>query len=209
MEIMGIAIIMVLFSIGMLIFLGVVMKPKQSVRSSLDLSEFATNFITVLARTNTPCNGATVERLLKDIASYDEKILCEGVSYSPGFGAGTSGTTTSLAYLQGGDSPITYALDHAFYDHYQRDYFFTYCPFDPQTKKCDCSSGSWNSATRRCGDLGTPFDDSQPLYFSSYTIGAFSGGFNPCPIYTLKTYPIPTDRGAMSLVFWICDQKQT
>ncbi len=184
MEIMGIAIIMVLFSIGLLIFLSLSMKPPSDLKERVDLTEYATNFITVMLRTTTECNGATVETLLKDIASYNQPIICDVSGY------------TSLQYLAADDSPVTTMLQESIEKKYpDRDYFLVFCDWDSNKQGCACPG--WDTSQKTCSP-----NNGELLLRKSNVVG-----MQQCTTYTLKVQPIPTDRGVLSLALWLCERK--
>jgi hypothetical protein len=198
MEIMGIAVIMVLFSIALLVYLGMSMRPSDALKPKIDMKEYQTNFITVLLRTTTTCSRATVENLLKDVVSYDMPIECEGL-YNP-----SGSKMVSADFLNDAtQSPVRIALQDAFQARYpNRDYYLVFCKQDAGSSifRCDCGGSRWNSTSKECEvALGHTRDSTAtPVYFRSDVT-------HYCVTNSLMIQPIPTDRGTMSLAFWICD----
>jgi hypothetical protein len=202
MEIMGIAVIMVFFSIGLLMFLAWSVRKQENIKPKIDMKEYQTNFVTVLLRTTTTCNKATVENLLKDISSFDQPLDCSMVGMN------------SLQYLTDDSySPIKLTLDQAFVPRYSnRDYYLTYCKQDTSTIsqgdfQCSCSPGTtfaWDPEAKICDAGGNnpalPDSTAIPVHYSS-NLNHY------CAEYSLMVQPIPTDQGTMSVAFWICDTK--
>jgi len=80
MEIMGIVIIVILFSVGLLFAIRyVILKPEADVKKSFIQAEQSSNTLNSLLKTNiAECRNADMSDLFKDCAGVTQEIDCEG-----------------------------------------------------------------------------------------------------------------------------------
>jgi hypothetical protein len=80
MEIMGLVVIVVLIAIGFFFYIAFkINNPPPLTARKFSNEQLATNFVATLLRTNTRCQGFTVEELLKDCVR-GQNINCPGSS---------------------------------------------------------------------------------------------------------------------------------
>ena len=78
MEIMGLVIIIILLTLGVLLVVQfVVLKPESNIRQVQTESQLAANLLNSLLQASTTCNNHQVRTLLQDCAT-NEEILCSG-----------------------------------------------------------------------------------------------------------------------------------
>lgn len=78
-EIVGLVIIVLLITIGLLFVVKfVVLKEPSDVKKTFVHSELASNMINVLLKTTTECKGSSVTELFQDCAAF-KRITCGGV----------------------------------------------------------------------------------------------------------------------------------
>jgi hypothetical protein len=79
MEIMGIVIIVILFSVGLLFAIRyVILKPEVEVKKSFIQAEQSSNTLNSMLKTNVlECKGADMSDLFKDCAGITQEIDCE------------------------------------------------------------------------------------------------------------------------------------
>jgi len=76
-EIVGLVIIVLLVTIGLLLYVKfVVLKPESNTKLSYVDSELASNMINVLLKTTTDCKKSSVTELLQDCAGF-KRIDCD------------------------------------------------------------------------------------------------------------------------------------
>lgn len=76
MEILGLAIIIMLVSIGMLLIVRfVVLAPTNSIKATYTDTEIASNIINAMLKTNTQCRNQDLTELWQDCVTY--KSLCD------------------------------------------------------------------------------------------------------------------------------------
>ena len=77
-EIVGLVIIVLLITIGLLFVVKfVVLKKPSDVKKTFVHSELASNMVNVLLKTTTDCKGSSVTELFQDCAAF-KRINCEG-----------------------------------------------------------------------------------------------------------------------------------
>ncbi|HLD88711.1 MAG TPA: hypothetical protein VI894_00745 [Candidatus Nanoarchaeia archaeon] len=80
MEIMGLAMIVILLSVGLLFYLRFsISKPEQQAKEEFTKSERASNMLSSLLSTTTDCRDASIKSLLVDCAG-NPTIFCSGKS---------------------------------------------------------------------------------------------------------------------------------
>lgn len=78
MEIMGLVIIMILLTLGLLLVVRfIILKPPSEVREIQVNSQMASNLLNALLQTTTTCNNYPLRTLLQDCATRNE-IVCDG-----------------------------------------------------------------------------------------------------------------------------------
>jgi len=78
-EIVGLVIIVLLITIGLLFFVKfVVLKEPSDVKKTFVHSELASNMVKVLLETTTDCKESSVKALLQDCAAF-KRINCDGI----------------------------------------------------------------------------------------------------------------------------------
>lgn len=79
-EIVGLAIIVILITIGLLFFVKFgILNKKDDIKGSFIDSELANNMIDVLLKTTTDCKGSDVSDLFQDCAAFNN-IDCDGMN---------------------------------------------------------------------------------------------------------------------------------
>jgi len=79
-EIVGLVIIVLLITIGLLFFVKfVVLKEPSDTKNTFINSELANNMLDVLLRTTTDCKESSVSDLFQDCATF-KKIDCDGIN---------------------------------------------------------------------------------------------------------------------------------
>ena len=79
-EIVGLAIIVILITIGLLFFVKFgILDKKDDVKGSFIGSELANNMVDVLLKTTTDCKESSVTELFQDCAAFN-KIDCDGMN---------------------------------------------------------------------------------------------------------------------------------
>lgn len=79
-EIMGLVLVVVLVSLGMLFLLKfVVFKPVGEERATFTRSQLATNTLDALIKTETECEGRTIEELINDCIGFQQYDDCNGL----------------------------------------------------------------------------------------------------------------------------------
>lgn len=79
-EIVGLAIIVILITIGLLFFVKFgILDKKDDVKSSFIDSELANNMVDVLLKTTTDCKGSDIGDLLQDCTTF-ERFDCDGMN---------------------------------------------------------------------------------------------------------------------------------
>lgn len=123
MEIMGLAIIIILLSIGMLFAVKFMLKkPSVDTIKTAKESALAANVLNVLLNTNTPCAHRTIKELLQDCARTGGVIDC--------------GTTKSCTFAK---EQITTILDATFQQR-NKAYQFSITGA-PETQKISATNG--------------------------------------------------------------------
>ncbi|MBI4449344.1 hypothetical protein HY641_04950 [Candidatus Woesearchaeota archaeon] len=77
MEIMGLTIIILLVSIGILFAIGIISKPTEDIKRGYEQKQLAVNFLTTLLDTTSGCQLNTFRQLLMDCAT-DRIVTCPG-----------------------------------------------------------------------------------------------------------------------------------
>lgn len=78
MEILGLAMIVLLMSVGILFVIKFVfLTPSESPRATFTQKQIAQNFLSSLVQTNTPCSGASVADLMEDCGRSYSELSCE------------------------------------------------------------------------------------------------------------------------------------
>ena len=78
-EIIGLTIVIILITLGMLFVIKfVVLKEPDNIRTSYTRTQMASNMLNAMLRTNTGCRGKTVTELLQSCATMTE-IDCGGI----------------------------------------------------------------------------------------------------------------------------------
>lgn len=81
MEIMGLAVVVVLIVLGLLFAVKFILfKPEESVRKDYTNTQLSANILNTILNTNTPCNGISIEDLLKDASKSSPNIICSAMS---------------------------------------------------------------------------------------------------------------------------------
>ena len=79
-EIVGLAIIVLLITMGLLFFVKFgILDKKDDIKGSFIDSELANNMVDVLLKTTTDCKGSSVTDLFQDYAAFN-KIDCDGMN---------------------------------------------------------------------------------------------------------------------------------
>lgn len=115
MEIMGLAIIVVLLTLGTLFIIQfVVMKEPSDVKKTFTRTQMAANMLNSLLNTNSKdCHGATIAQLLKDCADFKENpsglIVCENDENSCEYSNSTIGYIFNHTFVEWGNQSFHFS----------------------------------------------------------------------------------------------------
>ncbi|MBC8500599.1 MAG: hypothetical protein ISS25_01020 [Nanoarchaeota archaeon] len=80
MEIMGLIVIVILLTLGMVFIVSFkTSQPKREVKKSYEDDQLASNFIIAFLKTNSDCRKHTIENMIQDCA-IEKRINCNGLS---------------------------------------------------------------------------------------------------------------------------------
>jgi hypothetical protein len=137
MEIMGLAFVVILISLGLLFYVTFqTKKPQSEIKQTFTASQKGANFLNTLLRTNTQCAGATVTQLLQDCSEHQgtNAIFCSVT------------TQYSCDYV---NDTIAFLLTNTL-ESWQDDYYLKACVWNTITQECSAESDSLVELGTRC-----------------------------------------------------------
>tara|TARA_Y100000034_G_scaffold101681_1_gene126125 strand:+ start:783 stop:1283 length:501 start_codon:yes stop_codon:yes gene_type:complete len=146
MEILGLAIVVLLLSFGMLlVFQFVVLKtPTESIQKSYTQSQQANNILSAILKTSSGCKKTDLEELLEDLAT-NEYIIC--------------GSITSEKYAR---NALTTIFANTM-DEWKRKYTFTIY-FDPENPIFKVNNTPECTGEIETAEIPTPTGDGRTMF---------------------------------------------
>lgn len=152
MEILGLAVIIVLLSFGLLlVFKFVLMKDSGTpVKQTFSESQQASNILSSILRTSSGCRNTDMTELLQDCASLVPTLRCQvgGELFYDEFGSGAPTVVDSCEYVR---ATVSYLLNQTFKTWNKKYYFIASVsgenPDDPRIKIGNKCQGEVNPET--------------------------------------------------------------
>lgn len=166
MEIMGLAFVVILISLGLLFYVRFQSaKTPSKVKETFTASQKAANLLNSLLKTNTYCAGATITQLLQDCAENkltSNQISCSGL------------TSCSFASYTMND-----ILDKTLKE-WQNDYFLKACLWNTITQQCFPDETLFTLISEEPIKLGCPGQKESASQFIPTNSGVLKIGLDIC-----------------------------